>query len=852
MARAPRPRAEGDPLRRYGEKRNFTRTSEPKPVLAARAGRSFVIQKHWASRLHYDFRLEHDGVLLSWAVPKGPSFDPAEKRMAVHVEDHPVGYGGFEGTIPPKQYGAGKVIVWDQGTWEPLGDPSEGMRQGKLVFRLHGQKLAGVWELVRIGKGDKDDQWFLFKKRDEWAQPLAEYDVIAALPDSVLQQPLGLREERESPPKAQPATRRSSAAANDEPDLANAKRAKLPAKLAPQLATLVSSVPTTGDWLAETKFDGYRLLTRIERGKARLITRNGHDWTGKLEPVAAAVEGLGIEDGWLDGEIVVLDAKGVPDFNALQNAIDNARTGGVVYFLFDVPFLGDRDLRAVPLASRRMVLQRVFDAAGDQLDAERVRFSPTIKAAPQDLLQAACRLNLEGIMLKRADSSYASERSATWVKLKCQLRQEFVIVGFNDRTNGAGEVGGLLLGYHEAGALRYAGSVGTGWNAATGRELYQRLVPLKVKTSAVDAATVTPGRWSTRKAGTDHWVRPELVCEVTFTEWTPEGRIRHPSFQGLRSDKPPGMVTRESPASVSAAQALKTKTRAPSIKISNPDRVIDPSTGFRKLDLVHYYESIADWMLPHLKRRPVSLVRAPQGITGQLFFQKHPETKMPGLKELDPALWPGHTALLEVDTPAALVAAAQMNVVEFHTWNSTTRSIDKPDRVIFDLDPGEGVAWAKLQEAALLMRTLLAELGLEAWLKTSGGKGLHVVVPLAPKLDYEVVKGFSQAAVQHLARTIPSRFVAKSGSNNRVGKIFVDYLRNGHSQTTAAAFSARARPGMGVSMPVSWESLKDLKSGAMWSIATAREYLSFQGDDPWAGYWKSRQTLTKAIKALAG
>ncbi|HYE71136.1 MAG TPA: DNA ligase D [Aquabacterium sp.] len=840
-------------MRRYGEKRNFTRTSEPKPVRAARAGRSFVIQKHWASRLHYDFRLEHDGVLLSWAVPKGPSFDPAEKRMAVHVEDHPVSYGGFEGTIPPKQYGAGKVIVWDQGTWEPLADPSEGMRHGKLVFRLHGQKLAGVWELVRISKpGDKDDQWFLFKKRDEWAQPLAEYDVIAALPDSVLQQPLGLREERESPPKAASTTRRPSAAANDEPDLANAKRAKLPAKLAPQLATLVSSVPTTGDWLAETKFDGYRLMMRIERGKPRLITRNGHDWTGKLEPVAAAVEGLGIEDGWLDGEIVVLDAKGVPDFNALQNAIDNARTGGIVYFLFDVPFLGDRDLRAVPLASRRMVLQRVFDAAGDQLDSERVRFSPTIEAAPQDLLQAACRLNLEGIMLKRADSSYVGERSATWVKLKCQLRQEFVIVGFNDRTNAPGEVGGLLLGYNEGGALRYAGSVGTGWNSATGRDLYQRLLPLKVKTPAVDAATVTPGRWSTRKAGTDHWVRPELVCEVTFTEWTPEGRIRHPSFQGLRSDKPPGMVTRESPASVSAAQALKTRSRAPSIKISNPDRVIDPSTGFRKLGLVHYYESIADWMLPHLKRRPVSLVRAPQGITGQLFFQKHPQTKMPGLKELDPALWPGHTALLEVDTPAALVAAAQMNVVEFHTWNSTTRSIDKPDRVIFDLDPGEGVAWAKLQEAALLMRTLLAELGLDAWLKTSGGKGLHVVVPLAPKLDYEVVKGFSQAAVQHLARTIPSRFVAKSGANNRVGKIFVDYLRNGHSQTTAAAFSARAGPGMGVSMPVSWESLKDLKSGAMWSIATAREYLSFQSADPWAGYWKSRQTLTKAIKALAG
>ena len=853
MARSARPEAKADPLHRYGQKRNFSKTSEPKPFRKAGDGRSFVIQKHWASRLHYDFRLEHAGVLLSWAVPKGPSFDPAEKRMAVHVEDHPVSYGSFEGTIPAKQYGAGTVIVWDHGTWEPEGDPTQGMQQGKLVFRLHGQKLAGVWELVRISKpGDKSEQWLLFKKRDEWARPLADYDVITDLPDSVVKKPLGLREEREAPPRQKATGARPAVAVGGERDLANAKRARLPASLAPQLATLVNSVPTAGEWLAETKFDGYRLLARIERGKARLLTRNGHDWTDKLTPLAAAVEGLGIEAGWLDGEIVVLDAKGVPNFNALQNAIDNASTGSIVYFVFDVPFLGDRDLRAVPLASRRLVLQRVFDAAGDRLDAERVRFSPTIDAPAPELLQAACRLNLEGIMLKRADAGYVSERSTTWVKLKCQLRQEFVIVGFNDRTNGPGEVGGLLLGYHDAGALRYAGSVGTGWNAATGRELYQRLLPLKVKTPAVDAATVTPGRWSKRKAATDHWTRPELVCEVSFTEWTPEGRIRHPSFEGLRSDKPPGMVTRESSASVSAGASMKARPRAPAIKISNPDRVIDPSTGFRKLDLVHYYESVADWMLPHLKRRPVSLVRAPQGITGELFFQKHPETKMPGLKELDPALWPGHTALLEVDNAAALVAAAQMNVVEFHTWNSTTKNIERPDRVIFDLDPGEGVAWPKLQEAALLTRTLLAELGLESWLKTSGGKGLHVVVPLAPKLPYDTVKGFSQAAVEHLARTIPSRFVAKSGAKNRVGKIFVDYLRNGHSQTTAAAFSARARPGMGVSMPVSWEALKDLKSGAMWSIATAREYLSFQGNDPWADYWKSRQTLTKAIKALAG
>ena len=461
-------------------------------------------------------------------------------------------------------------------------------------------------------------------------------------------------------------------------------------------------------------------------------------------------------------------------------------------------------------------------------------------------------MHLEGIIVKRPDAPYVSGRTESWLKLKCSLRQEFVVCGFTDRANAAAEVGSLLLGYHEGKELKYAGNVGTGWNARAGHALFERLAALEVTAPLFDAATIQPGRWSRRTAGGERWVRPDLVVEVAFREWTPDGHVRHAVYQGLRADVPAASVTREvARATVDAPAAAAGSTpRATSVKVSNPDRVIDPSTGTTKVALVRYYESIAERMLPHLVDRPVSLVRAPEGITGELFFQKHPETRMPGLRELDRALWPNHAALLAVDTPDALLSAAQMNTIEFHTWNSTARHIDQPDRVIFDLDPGEGVGWPQVQEAALLMRAMLVELALESWLKTSGGKGLHVVVPLTPKLDYVTVKAFSQKVVQHLATTIPERFVAKSGGTNRVGRIFVDYLRNGHGQTTAAAFSARSRPGLGVSMPVAWEQLMALKGGAQWTVATAREYLSFETTDPWAGYWSKKQTLATGMKKL--
>ena len=520
----------------------------------------------------------------------------------------------------------------------------------------------------------------------------------------------------------------------------------------------------------------------------------------------------------------------------------------VVYFVFDVPFFEGYDLRGTGLVSRRQLLKALLDERG----TEHVRFSADFEADPGSVLSSACRMNLEGVIAKRADAPYSSRRTETWLKLKCKQRQEFVVCGYTDRSDGSPQIGSLLLGVYAAnGELVSVGSVGTGWDSKEAAELKRRLSKLEIPKPPFAAGAAKPGRWSKRAAGSERWVEPRTVAEVAFAEWTPDGQIRHPSYVSMRTDKPAAAIVRETAKSFGGPVKSAGKSGAGGVKVSNADRVIDPSTGLTKMDLVRYYESVADWILPHLKGRPCSLVRGPSGVAGELFFQKHDEKiSIPGIRELDANLWPGHSSLLEVATPQALGNAAQMNVIEFHTWNSRAKNIDKPDRMIFDLDPGEGTGWQHVQEAATLVRALLSELGLESWLKTSGGKGLHVVVPLAPRFDYDTVKAFSQAVVQHLARAIPSRFVAKSGASNRVGKLFVDYLRNGHGATTAAAFSARARPGLGVSMPVSWDDLQKLKSGAHWTIATAREHLSFQTVDPWAGYWKAKQPLAAAMKAL--
>ncbi|WP_213956449.1 DNA ligase D [Variovorax sp. dw_954] len=820
-----------DSLKLYRAKRNFAVTPEPAEGGTTRGGSlAFVIQKHWASRLHYDFRLELDGTMKSWAVPKGPSYDPHDKRMAVQVEDHPVAYNQFEGVIPEGQYGAGKVVIWDEGTWTPLEDAHEGYRDGMLKFELHGHKMHGRWALIRIkGRGEKQVPWLLIKEKDAFVRPAAEFSLVDEMPDSVVP----LRSRAASTARA-PARKSRGKPSADIPGDIPGEKAALPLKLQPQLAALVDKVPANAaEWSYELKFDGYRLLARVEGKAVQLFTRNGHDWTHKLAHLVGAIQALKLDSGWLDGEIVVLDDKGVPDFQALQNAFDSSRTAGIVYYLFDAPFLNGRDLRKEPLETRRTILHELLARPPAAL-----RFSESFDARPQDLLASACRMGLEGLIGKRRDAPYVMRRADTWIKLKCARRQEFVIAGYTDPQGTRSGFGSLLLAVHdEQGKLNYAGNVGTGFDEKT-------LLGLKKRLDAL-AARKSPLSGPTELDRTAHWVEPGLLAEVSFGEWTRTGRIRHAVFHGLRADKPAKAIVRERPKE---APSMAARPLGPSMpKVTHPERVIDASTGLTKLDLVRFYGLVAPLLLVHLKARPVSLVRAPAGVQGELFFQKHLEGRMPGVKPLDQALDPAHPAYLEVPNAQAVLSAAQMNVVEFHTWNAVKSAIDKPDRMTFDLDPGEGVTWKSMQKAAHLVRVLLKELGLVSFVKTSGGKGLHVVVPLKKQHDWETVKSFSQAIVQHLARTIPQLFVARSGPKNRVGKIFPDYLRNGFGATTAAAWSARARPGLGVSIPLTWDEVDEVRGGAQWSIANVHERLD-RGNDPWKGY--APQGLGKAMKLL--
>ncbi len=850
-----------DLLEVYKAKRNFARTPEPqsqpqagKEVAAPGAGPAlFVVQKHWASSLHYDFRLQLDGTLKSWAVPKGPSLDPKIKRMAVQVEDHPIAYAAFEGSIPAGQYGAGKVVIWDAGTWTPLGDPLQAYRDGNLKFVLQGHKLQGKWVLVRMkGQGDKQNAWLLIKETDAWARASADFSVVDEQPDSV--QPLGLLHAGVA---AQPAP-----ADMAPPGVA----AELPEALSPQLASLATRLPASPeDWLYEIKFDGYRMLVRVEHGKARFLTRNGHDWTTRLSRLRKTIEALKWPPGWYDGEIVVPDDQGIPDFDALQQAFDAGSTGEIVLYLFDLPYFDGQDLRSQALEQRRALLKSLLASAPQDL----VRFSDDFDAAPDGIVDSACRLGLEGIIAKRRSSRYQSSRSQDWIKLKCGLRQEFVIGGYTDPQGTREGFGSLLLGVHDAkGALQYAGNVGSGFSQSGLRALKTTL--------AAQAQTASPFSGHPKIEGKPHWIDPTLVAEVSFAAWTRTARIRHAVFRGLRTDKDASTIVREkalrvksllskpdgskpespkpersNPAMATSSPSLpgsrKTTKQA---HITNAQRVIDASTGTTKLDLVRYYGVVGNLMMKHLKGRPVSLVRAPEGVAGQQFFQKHAETdKLPGMRELGPASSGGRAAMLEIVNAQGLLAAAQWNVIEFHTMNAGAASLEHPDRMVFDLDPGEGVAWAQMQEAAQLMHIFLTQLGLPSFLKTSGGKGLHVVVPVRRVHDWGTVKGFSQAIVRHMAQTIPQRFVAKSGPGNRVGKIFIDFLRNGQGATTVCAWSARARPGLGISVPVAWNELQSLHGGNHWTVKTVHKRLDV-GNEPWKNYAKAARSLTAAMATM--
>ncbi|MCG2584473.1 DNA ligase D [Massilia sp. TS11] len=780
-----------DPLARYKAKRNFSRT--PEPAAGGSAAGIFVVQEHHARRLHYDFRLELDGTLKSWAIPKGPSLDPAVKRMAVQVEDHPVAYAQFEGRIPAPEYGAGEVLVWDQGLWTPVGDARAGLAKGELRFTLDGRKLGGAWVLVRLKDGKN---WLLIKEKDAYARAGSDFDVARDRPGSVL-------------------------------------TPVLPRHLAPQLATLVTQPPRDSeDWLFEVKFDGYRLLARLAAGEVRLFTRQGLDWTARLPRLADELRQQKLPDAWLDGEIVLPGADGRPDFAGLQQAIEGD-TADLVYYLFDLPFAHGQDLRHLPLARRRALLSELLaDRASPHL-----RLSEAIAAPAAEIVAAACALGLEGVVGKRRDAPYVAGRSPHWIKLKCGQRQEFLIVGYTAASAQPDGLSALMLGYHaDDGQLRFAGHVGTGFDQAARRDLLERLRPLEQAGPAVPLPTARARR---RRGVTLHWVRPQLVCEVSFANWTAGGALRHASFRGLRTDKPASAIGRERAQPVEEAMHL-----------THGERVIDARSGCTKQQLAAYVDAAADRMLPWLQDRPVALLRAPGGIGAERFFQKHAEPgSLDGARLLPTALDPGHPPMLVLDTRAALLAAVQWNVVEIHAQNACGARYAQPDRMVFDLDPGEGVAWPQMQEAARVVHGFLDELGLTAFLKTSGGKGLHLVVPLVPRWGWDAVKATSQAVVQQLAKVLPQHFAAKSGPRNRVGRIFVDYLRNGRGATTVTAWSPRARPGMGISVPLAWDELDAVGAGDHWHILNVFARLEV-GNTPWDGYADAAGRLDKARRRL--
>ncbi|PZX00468.1 ATP-dependent DNA ligase LigD phosphoesterase module /ATP-dependent DNA ligase LigD polymerase module [Pseudomonas sp. 478] len=853
----------------YNRMRDFSATSEP--AAGKRSGKKtakdhalqFCIQKHDASRLHYDFRLELDGALKSWAVPKGPSLDPKVKRLAVHVEDHPMDYATFEGRIPEGHYGAGDVIVWDRGVWIPQGDPAEAYAKGKLKFELKGEKLGGLWNLVRTHLPGKQEQWFLIKHQDGAAKPESDYDVVAAEPDSVLSDRTIVAKKPKTAAKPK-AVKKPATPAREEKSapLTGARKAKLPELLKPELATLVEKAPG-GEWSYEIKFDGYRIMARIDHDDVKLFTRNGHDWTHKLPRQAEALAALGLESAWLDGEMVVADEQGVPDFQALQNAFDSGRSGNIVYYLFDMPYLNGVDLREVPVEERRVALSTVLNSNKDPL----LRFSDAFSEEPEALLNSACQMQMEGLIGKRLGTPYVSRRSSDWIKLKCKHRQEFVVVGFTDPKGSRNAFGALLLGLHDrdSGELRYAGKVGTGFNETTLKRIYEQLKPLQTKKSSV----VNPPSGFDAKGV--HWLKPTLLAEVAFAEMTKEGSVRHAVFHGLRDDKPAEDITEERPKAVKTSAAKKTtagKTSTPDkkkaapapsqiglgegkVRITHPDRVIDASSGTTKVQLAEYYASVAEWILPELKDRPVALVRAPDGIAGELFFQKNAERlAIPGITTLDKALT-GQPVMI-INNAEALIGAVQMSTVELHTWNATSDNLDKPDRFVLDLDPDPALPWKSMVEATQLTLSVLDELGLKAFLKTSGGKGIHLVVPLTRKLGWDEVKDFSHAIVSHMAKLLPERFSAVSGPKNRVGRIFIDYLRNGLGATTICAYAVRTREGLPVSVPIFREEVAELKGGNQWNIHTLHERVAEVGDEPWKDLKKTRQSITAEMRRRVG
>jgi bifunctional non-homologous end joining protein LigD len=850
-------------LKRYVAKRDFAKTSEPDHrALGGGAGKKliFVVQKHAATRLHWDFRLEWKGTLRSWAVPKGPSLDPADKRLAVEVEDHPIAYAKFSGDIPKGEYGGGHVDIWDNGTWRPLEDFDRGLRKGHLSFEMFGKKLRGRWHLVRTRMQGKQPSWILMKVRDAEARAGADADVIDA----------GKADEpKRILVKAQPPARPTAAKPANAPKPRSRKsqgtRGKaLPASIKPQLATLVDKVPGDEGWVYELKYDGIRLLCRCDGDDVRCISRNGIDWTHKVPPIVDALAKANLSGAWVDGELIVTDPNGRSDFSLLQHVLEQKRLGELRFCAFDMLYYAGNDLRDLPLAQRKAKL----DAAFAKLPPDGVlRLSDQIHSNSAPLLARVCNQHLEGLIAKRVDSPYRGDRSSDWLKIKCHREQEFVVGGAAFVPGrGTGTFSSLLVGVKNGKGLKYVGRVGGGFSADERAEWRARVQQLEQKSSPFD-------RLPDKRSGEIwHWMKPRLVIQVAFQDWTQDGILRQPRYLGMRQDRDPKTVVREEPehtedvvkkakrgrpaaAKASAKKKSAEKSGDPQVhgqKLTHPDRILYPHDGITKLELAEYFAAVAEAALPHYLKRPLSILRNTHGTSP--FFQKHfLESSSSGLRVVKIPNADKDPDFTVVESAEGLLHLAQIGAVELHSWGAVMPKPTLADRLTFDLDPGEGLPYAQLREAALTIRKLMQEYGLESWVKTTGGKGLHVVVPLTKPLpDWDTAKEFARGVTRFMEKLAPTRFTSKTGEKNRKNKIFVDYLRNGFGATAVAAFSPRWRPGVGVSTPVAWEEIDDDVRGTHFDIHNVPARVAKQRKDPWAGYWKATQPLTKDMLKRLG